>query len=1073
MDVFHTGNYVRCHYNYRISGLAKKQSSSSVGAILSNIHFRGTPTGPSQYLRKVLKALEIEVSSDASVFLNQSQNPAWDRTILGSDSGFNPALNFYNNSLRKLLGEYAFLYPLIRPETPIDLIIQDDSVQEIKSERVDFFLPLANVVIEIDGSQHQEVAAKTKDFARDELFRKHEVRTFRLAVKNLRKEYVLQEFGTELQKYLSQLKIVSMYQALINREPLEDNLVLTSIYRLQAIIIEMIDRGMLSLNDKKWSLKIYLEADPKFAKIAIDDLFNWVHLLDGNERTPIIDLEPSVPTYTIYVYVSTRWDDSLIEGNVVTCHTDHFEYYPDGNIPRSTSADYLTPSLSNNEQSLDLSKINLRGVLNEIYNYDNFNGGQIDIIENVLQRQDTIGVLPTGGGKSLCYQLPGVLHGGLTLVICPIKSLMRDQVQELVQIGFHRSACIDSDTPTSDKERIINQVKLGKIRFLFVSPERLQVSTFRDALKSLHERGLISKVVIDEVHCLSEWGHDFRTSYLTLPNTLAHVATDVPRLCLTATASKRVLEDIQAEFDIENENVKTLAKYERKNLNFSVVKCKPVDKAIQFTVKNLQKGLISNQSAAIVFSSTVNGAKGAYSLYEKIKRHEPEVKFFTGTKPKNYASNNFEAEKAESQAQFKKNKIPLLVATKAFGMGVNKRNIYTTMHAGLPQSIEALYQEAGRAGRDGTESHCFVFYEPPTVEAYKEFFEFENYHRFCKSNLRFSGGDISTHHFFLKSSIQQNEKIPSIVNEILKALSQNEGRGGQVSSNEIGESPSDTQLALYRLYQMGVVQDWTIEDFSRGIYLVDFELRDIAYHNSIVEKIIGERCLRRENFERIKTMESWINAMKELSKMVVEHHINTRVHSRIESLKTLLYACENFDSNKPEEFRKDIESYFAIDSINDSLSDVIGTEDRIAAVLNYLSGKDTPLLKESNPKIQNRLFPMRRYLESYPNEKALILLNELFLYSLDDKNKTDSLIASINAFVPGINKRMEFLFGVKGLVDSRKWYILELGLCDNLANEWELDIFAKRVGSDVATMKIINKINPKLKTMSEKLNELI
>ncbi|MBT8448720.1 MAG: RecQ family ATP-dependent DNA helicase, partial [Gammaproteobacteria bacterium] len=759
MYVFHTGNYVRSHYNFRISGLTDETNFSVIASTLFNIHFRGSPSKPSRFLIEQLAERGIELSDAASIHIDVNESPNWKSTILGGEGDYNPALEFYESKLPMLLGEFGYLYSLFRPEALITDIVEAAEAKKFASERVDFFLPVANLIIEIDGSQHQEIINTHKDISRNELFQKYGIHTFRVTTAQLLDERELSGFSTSLKNYLARIKLVPLYKKLLSLDTSHSNLVFTTIYRIQSALIEMLGRDMISLDDEVWRFSFISEIDEQYYHLITDDLFNWIKLIDKDQKCPEVIFVTNDADFLVDVSVSKRWDDSYIENHVVSCRTDHFDYFPEIQPVGATGKDYFDSIYSKSEDVLNLEHINLNGLLKEIFGYEQFNGGQIDIIENVLQQRDTIGILPTGGGKSLCYQLPAILYSGLTLVVCPIKSLMRDQVQELNLIGFHRSACIDSDTSVQDKKKIICRVIAGQVRFLFVSPERLQIAEFRETIHSLYLKNLLSLVVIDEVHCMSEWGHDFRTSYLTLPYTLDNIASNAPRLCLTATASKKVLEDIQNEFEIDNDDVKTLSRYERKNLRFSVLRCKPFDKVHDILQDKIARHEIDDQHAGIVFTSFVNGRSGAYPLYQSIKEYVPSANFFTGGKPKNHATKDFDAEKSVTQKGFKNNKFPLLIATKAFGMGVNKTNVYTTVHAGLPQSVESLYQEAGRVGRDGADSDCYVLFNPPSQANYERFFNYQDYRSFSDMVMGVDGGDLSIHHFFLKTSVQDNYAV--------------------------------------------------------------------------------------------------------------------------------------------------------------------------------------------------------------------------------------------------------------------------------------------------------------------------
>ena len=305
---------------------------------------------------------------------------------------------------------------------------------------------------------------------------------------------------------------------------------------------------------------------------------------------------------------------------------------------------------------------------------------------------------------------------------------------ELRHLGFDRRAeFINVQIIGERRQHIHGKLKQGSLQFLFVSPEQFQKQEFRDIVHSACTDGLINRFVIDEAHCLSEWGHDFRISYLTLARTLSKVGKNIPILCLTATASINVMRDLQIEFSIKDENVIYTMNQSRPELDFQVQITSDKDVQLnQILKKKIENDNVSNKSAALIFFPTVNGKNGAFQKLKNIRSalKSQRVGLFTGSAPKDWSlsveknyfeefapsetSNNskdvksdpFEMYKERVQNLFKSNKLAAIAATKSFGMGVNKPNIRTTIHYGLPGSIEALYQEAGRAGRDGNRAEC-------------------------------------------------------------------------------------------------------------------------------------------------------------------------------------------------------------------------------------------------------------------------------------------------------------------------------------------------------------------------------
>ncbi len=1083
MEIFHTGNYVRSHYNFRISGILGDKKPSPVVSALANIHFRGSPSLPSTYLKEQLNDLGVVYSSNAAVHFPNEYRPNWRKTILGGSGLLNPALDFFENTLPVFLDQFSFLYSLVKPEVPFSELI-DGADDQFSKERVDFFIPLANIVIEIDGNQHDSSIASKIDRDRDKYLRKHSISVYRIKTIDLRDSEYIDKVKLEFNDKLKGSRLVKSYSNLLAHTESEASLIFTTIYRVQAIIIELLERNFISLRSKEWRFSVVSEIDVKYIELACMDIFNWIKILDATFVFPEIVMNSEHSNFTIDVSVKDRWDDETDKDGVISCRTDHFDYFPEGYEKNIIHKDYFKATRTNEEECLNYVNINLKSLLYQIFGYKKFNSGQIDIIEGVLQKNNTIGILPTGGGKSLCYQLPAILTSGLTVVICPIKSLMRDQVQELKGIGFHRSASIDGDTKPDEKESILKRVKKKKIRFLFVSPERLQISKFRDAILQLNQQNLINLIVVDEVHCMSEWGHDFRTSYLTLPSTLKMLAREVPLLCLTATASSKVLQDIQSEFSITDKGVKTLTNYKRDNLNFSVRNIEGSTNTINVVREGLDKNQINNNKAAIIFSSTVGGrdGNGAYDIFLNVSSITDSVGIFTGSAPKGYESKDYEEEKAKNQKLFKDNMLSILVATKAFGMGVNKRNVDTTIHSGLPQSIEALYQEAGRAGRGGQQANCIVLVNWPDQYSYDKFFGYKDFKEFQRTKLGRNSGDLSLYQYFLKKSVAQNFSVPDVVEIILTLLSSESEKGAEISvealqSKNIKLNKEIIELSLYRLYQMGVVIDWTIEDFRRGIFLVDYHLYEFNHHLSVVSKLADDPLLYHRFDLAICSKLDWIERMKALAVELIEYHLRTRVFSRIESLKTLLLACSNYDPLYPDKFRENLESYFRVDYLTDSLAEIIDSNGDPVVIINYLGGggEGNALFLQDSSSLTANLFPLRRYIESYPNNVALKFLNTLFLLHLNEKVDRGETVGVFSDYIKtlGDSRYIHFIKDLKVICSDRVWNDIDMALSSVMASSYDLNLYAKELDSDYATFKLINNLNKEVIERMGEFNELI
>ncbi len=339
-----------------------------------------------------------------------------------------------------------------------------------------------------------------------------------------------------------------------------------------------------------------------------------------------------------------------------------------------------------------IRKMNLEEKLKEIFGYESFRQGQKQIIEQVLNGTDTLGILPTGAGKSICYQLPALLQEGITLVVSPLISLMKDQVDQL-NIANIPATFINSTVDEREAHFRMKQVESGQVKILFVAPERFELESFNYFLQHLP----IDLVAIDEAHCISQWGHDFRPSYVTFAERLSDLPTSPTILALTATATPRVSQDIQELLHISAEKtVKT--GFLRENLRFEVVKGKDKRDFLKSYLKEHQ------DESGIIYANT---RKEVEEVTEWLNRnHFPAKRYHAGLSEK---------ERQKNQEDFLYDAVPIMVATNAFGMGINKSNVRFVIHYGMPATIEAYYQEAGRAGRDGLDSDAVLLFSPNDV----------------------------------------------------------------------------------------------------------------------------------------------------------------------------------------------------------------------------------------------------------------------------------------------------------------------------------------------------------------------
>ncbi len=325
--------------------------------------------------------------------------------------------------------------------------------------------------------------------------------------------------------------------------------------------------------------------------------------------------------------------------------------------------------------------------LQQYFGYDDFRDGQQQAIESVLAGHDTLIIMPTGGGKSICYQVPALALEGTTLVISPLISLMKDQVDMLQASGI-AAAFLNSSQSYEEAQQVWQMARTGQLKLLYIAPERLENDTFCMELAALR----VPLIAIDEAHCISQWGHDFRPSYRIIPR-LCDLWQDKPTVvALTATATPHVREDISELLSISEDHTYVTG-FQRENLAFTVLRGEHRERYILDYVSN------NREEAGIIYAAT---RKAVESLAELLAKK--------GIRVGKYHGGLSDEERSTTQQQFLNDELSVMVATNAFGMGINKTNVRYVIHYQMPRNMESYYQEAGRAGRDGLPSACILLY---------------------------------------------------------------------------------------------------------------------------------------------------------------------------------------------------------------------------------------------------------------------------------------------------------------------------------------------------------------------------
>ncbi|WP_282019286.1 DNA helicase RecQ [Planomicrobium okeanokoites] len=334
-----------------------------------------------------------------------------------------------------------------------------------------------------------------------------------------------------------------------------------------------------------------------------------------------------------------------------------------------------------------------RELLQTYFGYETFRTGQEQAISQVFEGSNSICVMPTGGGKSMCYQIPAMVMEGTTIVVSPLISLMKDQVDALLAAGIP-AAYINSSMDFDEVRETLYDVQRGAVKLLYIAPERLDNEMFLNELQGVH----VPLIAVDEAHCISQWGHDFRPSYRLISRMMELFPNNPTVLALTATATPQVREDICRILNIEERHT-IMTGFERANLTFSVIRGQDRER---FLKEYVQK---NDKEAGIIYAAT---RKTVDSVYEMLLKK--------GIKAAKYHAGMPDDQRRAGQEQFLNDEVTVMVATNAFGMGIDKSNIRYVVHYQLPKNMESYYQEAGRAGRDGLPSECIVLYASQDVQ---------------------------------------------------------------------------------------------------------------------------------------------------------------------------------------------------------------------------------------------------------------------------------------------------------------------------------------------------------------------
>lgn len=652
--------------------------------------------------------------------------------------------------------------------------------------------------------------------------------------------------------------------------------------------------------------------------------------------------------------------------------------------------------------------IHLRLLLADVFGYPDFRDGQLASLRQVLSGQDAVVLLPTGSGKSLIYQLAGLLMPGVTLVVDPLISLIDDQERRLREDGIDRIVTLHSAKAggAGALEKALAEIGAGKPLFVFLTPERFQSQQFRNHLVGTAQERTVNLAVVDEAHCVSEWGHDFRTSYLRLARNIRRHARDVADappavLALTGTASPAVLRDVLRELEIDPTAEGVLQRptsHDRPNLRY-MKSVGPEAEWAEAVAKSLleivpehlgvppaELSILRSQDtiSGIVFSPHAGGRHGL----ETIRNHVAKAFRERGISISSvlYSGKSSASARALAAEQFKSNMVPLLIGTKAFGMGIDKPNIRYTVHAGFPSSIEAFAQEAGRAGRDGRSAVCVLTAGMPQEEVANRLLDreitAEARRQLAQAMPDAAAGDLRRQMWFMGNSFPGSLEEGELTQLLYRTMLERHGGPAATIVFSLHPKARDTPTqveerrkrfdrALYRLAMIGVVDDVTIDGLEATVHFARYDAASIdraflAYASRVEP---GQEMVHRD-------------AVAEAPAVIddrVSHHVKCLVaivyrivaHARLNALESMYRLAAGPDD--PELIRGTINAYLGEGPAATLLSEAVSISPvnlpRFVAALESLPVEDVVELTGATA----------RQLEAYPDHPLLWFSNALAL----------------------------------------------------------------------------------------------
>lgn len=926
--------------------------------------------------------------------------------------------DFYQNLLPSLAPErdiHAWVFPQISAAS-----LAPEGINPASKQRVDFLISHPSgirCVVEVDGMQHQ--ASEQADQDRDQSLRNNGFDVIRIPVKEINTGS-----GTNIEALRELLTEMPITGKPNTKSTLDESLGLVkAASQVQIAVFEAVKGGHLPIkvNESIWTLIIdkpeWINNQNKW-KTAVDaatrDITRLLHELyflhwgiDLNFRLNIIYSTDKPQNTGVVISFNSKISWAEFEIPVFEISDIFLPFQITQSLQGAESVQISEPNQGSVEYLLDY-----------IFQRKSFLEGQWEAIRRTLKGQDSILLLPTGGGKSLAFQLASLLLPGPCLVIDPLIALIEDQLDNLQASGIDRAVGITSQLSRDEKRVALDAFSAGNYIFAYVAPERLQMTDFRRALRGLTTSASISVIAIDEAHCVSEWGHDFRTSYLNIARNVRNYCEKdgivPPLLGLTGTASRSVLRDVRRELGISDFNaIITPQSFDRPELRFQVLSCKSSEKdarlhGILSSLPN-RFGIPSNvfyanrgedTAAGLIFYPHVNGQFGVRDGYTMVRgKISNSVALYSGKAPKGIPAETWGKYKSAFADQFKNNEVAILACTTAFGMGIDKPNIRYTVHMNIPRSIEGFYQEAGRAGRDREMAQCCLVVSIDNQGRARKLLDpstsLTEISQIVKSSSWEENDDITRAMYFhtqsFKGAHEEIKEIKRLVNEIDDL---EEVRTVAITYKDDNDR-SIREKAVHRLVIIGVIEDYSMNYANNEIVIrlsgngkEDIISSYIGYLMSYDRKIAENTERRIRAYVGDPFNDFVIKVVEDLTLNFIYKIVEM---GRRRSLSEMMDACITDPSD--EGVRRRILNYLEMGRFSESLDKAREEPEKLLEnIENLIDGIDSP---NTAAELRGQT---ARMLEAYPNSPAFLLIRSV-AESMCRDSSVDIVIENFEAFV--------------------------------------------------------------------------